>query len=511
MSARSLSAPRRPAPPAAGAGGGARGRHRRGGGGLGGAVLAACAVCLVLMVALGLLGPSAVEPVFGAAGVLPPWFAHAHPSDLLVWVLVAVVLAAGTAAVAGGLVAVRRGWAPRPKRLLAGGAVAVAALLLVPPLGTTDPLNYAAYGRIAALGLNPYRVTPAGLAQSGDPVGRLSLAEPWLHTPSVYGPVATATQWTASLLGGASMLRTVWLLSVLGGAAFLLTGALLLRLAGADPARRVRSQLLWTLNPVLWWNLVAGPHVDTLGALCVVAAFWALRRSPVAAALALAAASAIKLTMGVFALPFAWQLRHDRRRLALAALAGTAALAVGYGLTPQAIGNARAVSNQAADGTPWQLLQRNLLIPLFGTAGSNLATTALELVTVALLVVLVSAALPQDVEDAGAAQLAARPALAFVLAYLLGTAYVRPWYEAIAWLLLAMLPRSWFDVVVLAHTTLLTLVYDPGLAHVLTPHWLYALVLQIAYRLVPYGQVLLLAAVAVGCLRQIRHRRRALA
>jgi hypothetical protein len=114
----------------------------------------------------------------------------------------------------------------------------------VPPLGTTDPLNYAAYGRMAALGLDPYRTTPWMLAHSGDPIGKLALAEPWLHNPSVYGPLATATEWAASMVGGTSMLRTVWLLSVLSGVAYVATGALLLRLAGPDPARRVRSQLL---------------------------------------------------------------------------------------------------------------------------------------------------------------------------------------------------------------------------------------------------------------------------
>lgn len=151
---------------------------------LGAGALLASALCVVLAMLAGLLGPSAVEPVFGSrVGDLPPWFIHGNPSDLLVWTLVAAVLALGTVAVAAGLLAVRRGWAPRPGRLLAGGVVAVLGLLCVPPAGTTDPLNYAAYGRIETLGLNPYQLTPAGLAQTGDPVGKLSIAEPWLHTP----------------------------------------------------------------------------------------------------------------------------------------------------------------------------------------------------------------------------------------------------------------------------------------------------------------------------------------
>ncbi|MFE9424089.1 hypothetical protein ACFYNO_14115 [Kitasatospora sp. NPDC006697] len=493
-----------------------RGRHRRSAGArlaplLGTGALAAVACCVGLTVLLGLAGPSAVEPDFGPAGALPPWFTSAHPADPLVWAAVAAVLWLGTAAVLTGLAAVRRGWAPRPGRLLLAGAAAVGGLLCVPALGTTDPLNYAAYGRAAALGLNPYRLTPADLAHRGDPIGVLSVAEPWLHTPSVYGPVATATQWLASVGGGTSMLRTVWLLSLLGGAAFLATGALLLRLAGADRGRQVRSQLLWTLNPVLLWDLVAGPHVDTVGAFLLVAAFWAVRRSGAGAGLAVAAATAVKLTMGVFALPFAWGLRRDGRRLAAAVAAGAVALAIGYGLTPQAIGNARGVSSgAAADGTAWQLLDRILVVPLLGAAGAQSAMTVLQLVAVALLAVLLLGAIPAPAPgERDLVQLTARPALAVVLAYLLGTAYVRPWYDAIAWLLVALLAHSWLDTVLLAHTALLTMVYDPGLAHLLHPAWLYSLVLQIAYRLVPWGQVLLLAYVVLMSAWRIRAARRA--
>ncbi|MCX4750269.1 hypothetical protein OG455_32955 [Kitasatospora sp. NBC_01287] len=490
----------------------AHGRHRRGGEprgrGLGVGALLASGVCVLLAVAAAALGPSAVEPVFGRrGGDLPPWFVDGHPSDLLVWVLVAAVLGLGTVAVAAGLLAVRRGWAPRPGRLLAAGALAVLALLCVPPAGTTDPLNYAAYGRIEALGHNPYQLTPAGLAQTGDPVGKLSTAEPWLHTPSVYGPLATVTEWAASVLGGASMLRTVWLLSLLGGAAFLATGALLLRLAGPDPARRARSQLLWTLNPVLLWNLVVGPHVDTLCAFCVVVGFWALRRSGVAAALAIAAGSAIKLTTGIFALPLAWRLRHDRRGLALAVAAGAVPLVAAYAFTPLAVSNARAVSDQAADGTPWAMLQRTVLAPVVGAARVAQATTVLEVVAVLVLAVALLAALDPP-EGSDPARLAAAPALAVVLAYLLGSAYVRPWYDAVAWVLVAMVVRSWLDWVLLAHTALLTLVYDPGLAHVLRPNWLYDLVLQIAYRLVPDAQLLLVGVVLVVSGLRIRRRRR---
>lgn len=475
---------------------------------LGAWALVLCGVCISLMVVLGLLGPSSTEAVFGAQGLLPPWFWTAHPSDLLVWVLVALVLCLGAGAVGLGLAAIRRGWAPNPGRLLAGGVVGVCAILCVPPLGTTDPLNYAAYGRIAALGLDPYRMTPFGLAGMGDPIGRLSIAEPWLHYSSVYGPLATVTEWAASAVGGTSMLRTVWLLSVLNGAAFIATGAVLLRLAGPDRARRVRSQLLWTLNPVLLWNVVAGPHIDAFGVLFVALAFWALRRSGAAAGLSVAAATVVKMTSGIFALPFAWSLWRDRRRLAAAAIAGSLAVAFGYGLTPRAVTNAARVSDQNAVGSPWPMLLRKVLDPLFGTVGGHIALDVLELTTVALLAALLLGVLVAFAADADddIARISARPALAFAAAYLLGTAYVRPWYDAMAWVLVAFLPRSWFDLVLLAHTTLLTLTYDPGLPQELHPHWLFTVSLELAYRVVPLLQAMLLLGVIGTCLWRIRHR-----
>jgi hypothetical protein len=254
---------------------------------------------------------------------------------------------------------------------------------------------------------------------------------------------------------------------------------------------------------VLLWNLVAGSHIDGLGALCVVAALWALRRSGLTIGLALGAATAIKLTMGVFALPFAWSLRHDWRRLAATASAGVLMAAVAYAIAPQVVHNAAQVSGQAVVGSPWPSLLRTVLVPVFGAgAGAAKLTTALEVTSAGVLVILLLVALP-SAHDSDITQRAARPALALVAGYLLGTAYIRPWYDAAAWLLLALLVRSWFDLVLLAHTVLMTLTFGPGLPYPLHPHWLTALIVQIGYRVVPALQALLLLAVLGIGIRRI--------
>ena len=109
------------------------------------------------------------------------------------------------------------------------GAVAVGALVLVPPFGSADHLSYAAYGRIAAEGGDPYVVAPDRWPP-GDPV--VEAAEmPWDDTTSVYGPVATAVQAATAELGGGSLRLTVWLWQLLVGAAYLVTGLLLARLS----------------------------------------------------------------------------------------------------------------------------------------------------------------------------------------------------------------------------------------------------------------------------------------
>ena len=77
-----------------------------------------------------------------------------------------VALLLGVAGVTAGLAAVRQGWRPSLRWLVAGALTAVAALAVVPAIGSTDTLDYAAYGRIAALGRSPYVMTPEQLRRA---------------------------------------------------------------------------------------------------------------------------------------------------------------------------------------------------------------------------------------------------------------------------------------------------------------------------------------------------------
>jgi hypothetical protein len=184
-------------------------------------------------------------------GVLPPWYWPVHPSTALVTAALWAAMIVGTLAVPVGLSALRAGWQPDPVRLIAAGVLAVAVLAVTPPVGSTDMMDYATYGRIATLGHNPHVMTPYQLRRTGDPVARLS-SKAWRNTPSVYGPVVTATEWAASRLGGSSAARTVWWLNtvVMGsGVRYILPFALLLLFVVLTVTARLR---MW-VRPATQW------------------------------------------------------------------------------------------------------------------------------------------------------------------------------------------------------------------------------------------------------------------
>src|SRR5271166_1766300 len=62
---------------------------------------------------------------------------------------------------AGMLWAHSQGWRPEPRHLLAVSAAVVAVMVSLTPVGSSDTASYAAFGRISALGGNPYTRTPA--------------------------------------------------------------------------------------------------------------------------------------------------------------------------------------------------------------------------------------------------------------------------------------------------------------------------------------------------------------
>jgi len=475
-----------PAAPAGRAWLAARGAYGRAG-------LVAIGVSVSCTFAVAVAGTSVMEPALPGRPGQPPWSLGLHPSPYLVVALTAAGLAAGTLGLVLALRAMRGGWSVPARAVLIAGLLAAAALTLVPPFGSSDHLSYAAYGRMLVTGHNPYTTTPAQLAALGDPIARA--VQDWRGSPSVYGPLATAIQALASLIGGTSVRLTVFVLGLANLAAFGGTGLLLHRMTAGQPGRQLRAALLWTANPLLLQVLVAGAHVDSqavafgVAAVAVMFAPWGRRGgrgglggkvspqergdfggSPPRASTSLAAGVlvglgfAVKITVVLVGLGLAIalviSLGRQWRRLAppLAALgagfAVTAGAAVAIGGSAMLTQSSRA-SDMVSIGSPWRLIRSLIHLVVAGTAAIDIVKYG-AIVLAVLLAVLLIRGLPgilpgqrATAEDPGRADVPAGAgfgypgagvAFALVLGWLFAWPYVLPWYDALGWALLPLVP-----------------------------------------------------------------------
>ena len=343
---------------------------------------------------------------------------------------------------AGMLWANSRGWQPNPRRVFWTAVAAVAVVVNITPVGTSDPASYAAYGRIAALGKDPYTFLPAQLP-GGVHNPYVALVDPrWRSAPSVYGPVATWTHLAAALVGGPKPWLTIWVLMIMTGVAYLATGYLLLRSA-ANP---VRAGLIWAANPLLIYLLVMGAQLDAFVALAGIAAILISRRGTttwhdLAVGAVIGIACGIKANAAFVALGIALPLIRERawaRLLRTAAAGAVTAFALyffTYGL--DALKPLPNASRRVVSPSIWQLVEiigKNL-DPANPSATSTLIGVLWPPLLLALAWYLYNRLSP-DVP----AVLAATCALTF--AWVLVAPWSLPWYTAVAWVTLALLPRN---------------------------------------------------------------------
>jgi uncharacterized membrane protein len=218
---------------------------------------------------------------------------------------------------------------PLSARSVLGAIVALHVLvLLAPALISTDVFSYQAYARMGAdYGVNPYTHGPN--ASNYDAVFPYVGAK-WSYIASAYGPLFTGFSYLLAPLGIAASVVAYKSIAAAASLALVAVVWQCARLRGLDP---VRAAALVGLNPLLVIYGVGGGHNDLLMLLAVALAVWAvlLGRERSAGALTMLAIG-IKLTAGLV-LPFALaaegprRVAGGRRRLALGALAGLAAVA----------------------------------------------------------------------------------------------------------------------------------------------------------------------------------------
>ncbi len=230
------------------------------------------------------------------------------------------------------------------RAVLAAAVMAHLAMLMAPVLLSQDVFGYEDFARLGALhGLDPY--SHAATALPSDPVYPFV---GWHTVHSPYGPLFTLASYAVAPLGVAGGL---WALKVTAVLASLATVALVARTADRVGQSPVFAAAFVGLNPVLLVNAVGGAHNDTLTMVAMAATLSlaaGARWGP--AALVTVGAVAIKLSAGLL-LPVLLLAPHtwpQRLRVALAALAGLALVAglavVGFG--PHAFGFLAALTDQ---------------------------------------------------------------------------------------------------------------------------------------------------------------------
>jgi hypothetical protein len=227
------------------------------------------------------------------------------------------------------------------------------------------------------------------------------------------------------------------------------------RMLRSDPARRARAHLLWSVNPLVLWGVVASGHLQ---GMATAASFFGLamlrtRRtqtdpgqpgpgllSALAAGALIGVAADLLLYYLILGLALAWALRRSPAAL-IAAVAGMGAVVVApyLSLGSPSVHALLTRGGKASSDNFYQLFSKSFRheLPL---SAELLVVLACGVLAAALL-----ARLPDAVPDLPAIQ----PALAIGVAWLFLWYYQLPWYDTMIIALLALYPASRLDYVVI--------------------------------------------------------------
>jgi len=419
--------------------------------------IALSAAGLLLGMLLGATAPNAETlPVLLPLSRLLPSLSQQH---VLASLMLYTSITLACLGLAGMMWAHSQGWRPNPRVLMLVSTGIVAIMVCLTPVGSSDTASYAAYGRIAALGGNPYTTNPLAFL-GGHSAYTMVVGTMWKAQPSVYGPFATVIQSFAASIGHANVATTIWVLMILNGIVFIGVGLLLL-LTSDDP---VRATLFWTANPVLILELVSGGHLDTFVAAAAIGAIQIARRfstvwGDVVVGVLIALACGVKIYAVLIGLGLAWPLLRDREWLRIARMTAVtvATLALSYsyyGLDAlkTVFGGLKLVTLPS----PWRVFE--LTGQWLGVPHTTMVTIISCLWPPALFIV--AWLIYRRISSDQPAEVVAPFALTF--AWILVAPWVFAWYTAVAWAALTQVPRNrmtrWLTIV----TVLLALCLSSG-------------------------------------------------
>ncbi len=426
-------------------------------------------------IAVGVAGPSVVALDLGErSSALPPWHlppGAGTPNELVAVILLWLGLIAGTIGLWIAWRAVADGWRPDNRKLLGLGIGLSVLTALVLPLTSADVLMYAAYGRLQVLGLNPYDITPAMIfREEFDPV--LILTErPWQDTPSVYGPMASASQWVAAALGGESMHDIVFWLQVIALVPFLVIGVLAYLMARGDHATQTRAVLFTVLNPLMIWSVIAGAHNEAFTLVFAIVGLWFLRKHPLLAGIGIGLAGTVKVSLVFYGLAMVWGYRREPRKLVFLLIGAAIPLAIAYGvLVPRALFAAARNTGYISAGS-WAPPLHGLLSfvmpePVARSIVGVLGWTGMVVIAWMLSRVLPWHLVPGVAETTNPRRdpltIAVRTAALLTAAWLITSPYTLSWYDLITWVPLGLMAASKLEPLMMWRGMWLSVAYVTG-------------------------------------------------
>ncbi|WP_460768863.1 polyprenol phosphomannose-dependent alpha 1,6 mannosyltransferase MptB [Mariniluteicoccus flavus] len=433
-------------------------------------------VFTALSVFIGARGPSVMTLTLGPrdGSLLPPYYLPAglpRPNDWVIAILGWGLVIIGALATWVSWRAVAAGWRPDNRKLFGLGAAMNILIALVPPMTSADVLMYAAYGRLSALGIDPYTVTPAEVLRGQwDPVLRW-MEDPWQDTVNVYGPMLTLVMWLANVLGRENVHDIVMWFQLVFTGALLAAGAATAWLARHDSALQTRAILMTVACPVMIWGVTAGAHNESLGLAFAIAGFMFLRSNPLVAGLLIGTGMTSKATVGIYGLAMAWAYRRELKKFILAGIGGAIPNIIAYVLIyPDALKTASKNASYVAS-TSWAFPIRRFLEPfLDGDMIQSMMSASAWGMTLVLGWMLsrvlpwraVPGLAPGKNPEHDPLTIAVRSSVVISGAWLATSAYTLPWYDLMCFMPMALLGATRLDLIELFRVTALNLGYVLG-------------------------------------------------